>query len=67
MAPWPISTKYFLNSSHLSECLLVYPPLIARQLLDKNVTAATNTHGTIEELTSLYNLYVLHPVVCRIY
>jgi hypothetical protein len=28
----------------------VYPPIVARQRLGKNVTAATNTHETIEEL-----------------
>jgi hypothetical protein len=26
------------------------PPIVARQRLGKNVTAATNTHATIEEL-----------------
>jgi hypothetical protein len=28
----------------------VYPAIVARQQLGKNVTAATNTHATIEEL-----------------
>jgi hypothetical protein len=28
----------------------VYPPSVARQRLGKNVTAATNTHATTEEL-----------------
>jgi hypothetical protein len=31
-------------------CLYVYPPIVARQQLGKNVTAATNTHATIGEL-----------------
>jgi hypothetical protein len=39
-APEPISTVYFINLS----------PTAARQGLGKNVTAATNTHATIEEL-----------------
>jgi hypothetical protein len=50
MAPEPISTAYFINLSHQSVCLHVYPPIVARQGLGKNVTAATNTHATIEEL-----------------
>jgi hypothetical protein len=62
MAPEPISVAYFLNPSHQSVCLYVYPPVIARQWLSKNppiiarerlgknVTAAVNTHATIEEL-----------------
>jgi hypothetical protein len=31
-------------------CLYMYPPIVVRQLLGKNVTAATNTHSTIQEL-----------------
>jgi hypothetical protein len=47
MAPEAISTVYFTNFSHQSVCLHVY---VARQQLSKNVTAAMNTHATIEEL-----------------
>jgi hypothetical protein len=36
---------YFINPSHRS----VYPPIVARQRLDRNVTAVTNTRATIEE------------------
>jgi hypothetical protein len=43
MAPEPISTAYFINPSHQSVCLYVYPLIVARQRLGKNVTAATNT------------------------
>jgi hypothetical protein len=50
MAPELISTAYFTNPSHQSACLYVYPSIVARQRLIKNVTAATNTHTTIEEL-----------------
>jgi hypothetical protein len=50
MAPEPISTAYFINPSHQSVCLYVNLPIVARQELGKNVTAATNTHATIEEL-----------------
>jgi hypothetical protein len=28
-------------------CLYVYPPIVARQRLGRNVTAVTNTHATI--------------------
>jgi hypothetical protein len=45
-----ISTAYFINPSHQSVCLYVYPPIVARQRLDKNVTEANNTHATIKEL-----------------
>jgi hypothetical protein len=37
-------------SDHVPECVSVYPPIVARQLLGRNVTAVTNTHATIEEL-----------------
>jgi hypothetical protein len=50
MAPEPVSLAYFINPSHQSLCPYVYPPIVARQQLDKNVTVATNTHVTIEEL-----------------
>jgi hypothetical protein len=41
---------YFINPSHQSVCLYLYPPVIARQWLGKNVTTAMNTHTAIEEL-----------------
>jgi hypothetical protein len=53
MAPEPISTAYFINPSHQSVCLYVYPPIVARQRLGKNVTAATNTQATIEGLLDM--------------
>jgi hypothetical protein len=49
MAPEPISTAYFINPSHQSFCLYVYPPLVARQHLGKSFTAARNTYA-IEDL-----------------
>jgi pyruvate-formate lyase len=39
-----------LPSVCVSVCLYVYPPIVARQRLCKNVTAATITHATIKEL-----------------
>jgi hypothetical protein len=50
MAPEPISTVYFINPSHQSVCLYVYPLLVARYRLRKSVTAATYARPTIEEL-----------------
>jgi hypothetical protein len=61
MAPEPISTVYFINPSHQSVCLFVYPriaagqrlgknpPIVDRQRLGKKVTVGTNTHVSIEE------------------
>jgi hypothetical protein len=45
MAPEPILMEYFINL-----CMYVYHPIIASQRFSKNVTAAMNTHATIEEL-----------------
>jgi hypothetical protein len=45
-----IPTAYFINPSRQSVCIHVYPPIVARQQLGKNVTAAMNTHATTEEL-----------------
>jgi hypothetical protein len=50
MACEPISTAYFVNPPPISLCLYVYPAIGPWQRLGKNVTAATNTHATIEEL-----------------
>jgi hypothetical protein len=47
-APEPISTAYLINLCHQSVCLYVYSPIVAMQRLGKNVTAAMNTHATIE-------------------
>jgi hypothetical protein len=61
MAPEPISAVYFINPSYESVCLYVYPSIVARERIGKNVTAATNTHATIEELLDLFSMRsVLH-------
>jgi hypothetical protein len=56
MTPEPILMAYFINPSHQSVCLYLYPPLVARQQLSKNITMAMNTHVKIKELldTSFY-------------
>jgi hypothetical protein len=48
VAPEPVSTAYFINSSYQSVSLYVYP-IVASQQLGKIVTTATNTQATIEE------------------
>jgi hypothetical protein len=50
IAPEPISTAYLINPSDQYVCLYVYPSIVARQRLGKNVTVGTNTHAIIEEL-----------------
>jgi hypothetical protein len=50
MEPEPILTAYFISPFHWPVCLYAFPPIVARQRLGKNSTAATNTHATIEEL-----------------
>jgi hypothetical protein len=50
MAPEPISMEYFIYPSLQSVCLYKYPPIVARQRLGKNATAATNTQAKIDEL-----------------
>jgi hypothetical protein len=52
MAPEPISTACFINTCHQSVCLCVYLPIVARQGLGKNITAAMNRYirNKIEKL-----------------
>jgi hypothetical protein len=58
MAYEPISKTYFINPSHQSVCLYVYTPNIVRQRLGENVTEATNTRATVEELLDAW-CYIL--------
>jgi hypothetical protein len=44
MASEPLPMTYFINPSTQSVCLYVYPILVARQQLDKNVTATTDIY-----------------------
>jgi hypothetical protein len=48
MAPEPLSKAYFMHLSQQSVCLYVYPPIVARQWLGKNITLATNANEIIE-------------------
>jgi hypothetical protein len=56
VAPKPISTAYFIILSHQSVCLYVYALIVAGQRLGKNVTAASNTHATIELLDASFSM-----------
>jgi hypothetical protein len=49
---WHLSpSQRFIYNSLPSVCFCIYiPPIVVRQRLGKNVTAATNTHATMEEL-----------------
>jgi hypothetical protein len=49
MASDPVSVAHFTNPSHQPVSVCV-SPIVARQRLGKHVTAATNTHATIEEM-----------------
>jgi hypothetical protein len=61
-APEPISMAYFMNPP-ISLCVYMYiHPIVARQQLSKCVTAATNTHTTVEEL-----LYASFSVLSVLY
>jgi hypothetical protein len=48
-----ISAAYFINTSYQTVSVYV-APVIARQRLDKNVTAAINTQATLEELLNAF-------------
>jgi hypothetical protein len=50
MAPEHISTAYFINPSHQYVCLYVYPFIVARQRLGKDITIAMSEHTTTELL-----------------
>jgi hypothetical protein len=66
MAPELISTAYFINPFYQSVCQYVYPPIVARQRLGKNVTAATDTHTKIEEFwdASFYAAHSRKTGIC---
>jgi hypothetical protein len=49
MASESISATYFINLAHQSVRLQLHPPVVDSQLVE-NITTATNTHATIEEL-----------------
>jgi hypothetical protein len=53
MAPEPISTAYFINTSHRSVYLNVY---VARQRLGKNVTTSRNARAAIELLETSFSV-----------
>jgi hypothetical protein len=66
MTPESISTAYFINPSHQSVCLYVYSPIVVKQRLGKNVTAATNSQAIIEELLNVSFFYAIRVVSRRV-
>jgi hypothetical protein len=50
MAAEPISTAYFINLSYQSVGLYVYTPIVARERLNRIVTAAMNTSHTFSSI-----------------
>jgi hypothetical protein len=44
-----ISKIYFINPPYQLVCLYVYPIIVARQRLCRNIAATTSTHATIGE------------------
>jgi hypothetical protein len=56
MARERILTVYFINPFHHSACLCVYPLIVARQRLSRNVITATNTHTTLEDLLDVSSM-----------
>jgi hypothetical protein len=59
----PVSTAYFINTSHQFACLYVYLSIVTRQRLGKNVTTAKNIHVTVKEL--LDASFSMRPVSYR--
>jgi hypothetical protein len=56
MAHESISATYFINPSHQSVCLYVYPPTVSGHWFRINVTSATNSHATIELLGTSFSM-----------
>jgi hypothetical protein len=51
-----IMAPELIYSSRQSVCLYMYPPIVGRQRLGKNVTTAKNTHATIELLDASFSM-----------
>jgi hypothetical protein len=62
MALVPVSTGYFINFSHPSVCLYVYPHIVARQRVGKQVRPQ-QMHVTIEDL--LDASFSMGSVLCQ--
>jgi hypothetical protein len=53
----PISTAYFINPSHQSVCLYVYPLIVAKQRLGIHVHKDMNTHSKEELLHASFPVW----------
>jgi hypothetical protein len=62
MAPEPASTAYFINPFLQYVCLYVYPLIVARQRLGKNVAAVTNTHTHKRRIVECVIFYAVRVV-----
>jgi hypothetical protein len=62
MASEPISAAYFINPSRQSLWLYVYPSIIARQQLSRNVTEATKAHATNRRIIGCIVFYEVHAI-----
>jgi hypothetical protein len=63
MAPKPISAAYFINPSHQSVCLYVYPLIVAGQRFGQNITAATNIYIKKNMRLVLRTSWIFSPVL----
>jgi hypothetical protein len=52
-----ISTAYFINQSHQSMCLYVYPFTAARQLLGRQIPMATNSDNNRRIVGGIVGLF----------
>jgi hypothetical protein len=57
VAPEHMSTAYFINAPPQSFCMYMYTAIVTRQRLGETVTAATDTHATIELLESSFSMW----------
>jgi hypothetical protein len=64
MATEPIITAYFINPSHQSVCLCVYPPIVARQRLGKKKSYRGNEYACKSIIVRRVVFYAV-PVVSK--
>jgi hypothetical protein len=64
MAPEPIPKGHFINPSHQSVCLYVYPPIVTRQPLGKNVKAPTYATYVGRVVSKQSRRSVIHRTSC---
>jgi hypothetical protein len=65
IAPELISTAYFINPSHQSVCLHMYPSFVARQRLGKTFTATVNIRNNKRTVYSVVS-YAVRVVLRKV-